>query len=80
MSEPVNLPRLGDTVDEVLVLEWLVSIGSQVNKGDPLVRVETDKVDVDVESPFSGTVEEILVGVGDEIKTGALICRIVEMN
>ena len=80
MSEPVNLPRLGDTVDEVLVLEWLVSIGSHVNKGDPLVRVETDKVEVDVESPLSGTVEEILVGVGDEIKTGALICRIAEMN
>ncbi len=80
MSEPVNLPRLGDTVDEVLVLEWLVSIGSQVTKGDPLVRVETDKVEVDVESPLSGTVEEILVGVGDEIKTGALICRIAEMN
>lgn len=80
MSEPVNLPRLGDTVDEVLVLEWLVSIGSHVTKGDPLVRVETDKVEVDVESPLSGTVEEILVGVGDEIKTGVLICRIVEMN
>ncbi len=51
-----------------------------MNKGDPLVRVETDKVEVDVESPLSGTVEEILVGVGDEIKTGVLICRIVEMN
>jgi pyruvate/2-oxoglutarate dehydrogenase complex dihydrolipoamide acyltransferase (E2) component len=76
MSEAVNLPRLGDTVDEVLVLEWLVSVGSQVVQGDPLVRVETDKVEVEVESPLSGSVEEILVNVGDEVKTGALICRI----
>ena len=59
MSEAVNLPRLGDTVDEVLVLEWLVSVGSQVVQGDPLVRVETDKVEVEVESPLSGSVEEI---------------------
>ncbi|NQV97724.1 MAG: hypothetical protein HQ486_08010 [Acidimicrobiaceae bacterium] len=76
MSEPVNLPRLGDTVDEVVVLDWLVSVGSQVSQGDPLVRVETDKVEVDVESPWSGVVEEILVNIGDEVTTGSPICLI----
>ncbi len=78
MSESINLPRLGDTVDEVLILEWLVSVGSQISQGDPLVRVETDKVEVDVESPFSGVLEEISVNVGDEVKTGSLICRIIK--
>ena len=80
MSEAVNLPRLGDTVDEVLVLEWLVSVDSQVIQGDSLVRVETDKVDVEVESPITGRVDEILVNVGEEVKTGSPICRITKQS
>jgi len=76
MSEWVILPRLGDTVDEVVVIEWLVEVGLHVNKGDPLMRVETDKVEVDVESPFAGVVSELLVAQGDEIKTGTVLCTI----
>lgn len=76
MSERVILPRLGDTVDEVVVIEWLVEVGSLVNKGDSLMRVETDKVDVDVESPFAGVVSELLVALGDEVKTGTVLCTI----
>ncbi|MHB1128594.1 MAG: biotin/lipoyl-containing protein [Ilumatobacteraceae bacterium] len=76
MIERVILPRLGDTVDEVVVVEWLVAVGSLVKKGDSLMRVETDKVDVDVESPFAGVVSELLVAQGDEVKTGTVLCTI----
>ena len=76
MSEPVLLARLGDTVDEVVVVEWLVSPGDAVAEGDPLVRVETDKVEVDVAAPFAGTVVDCLVAEGDEVATGSVLCHI----
>ena len=61
MAQQVILQRMGDTVDSVVVLEWLVSVGDTVAVGDALVRVETDKVEVDVESPFAGTVSALAV-------------------
>jgi pyruvate/2-oxoglutarate dehydrogenase complex dihydrolipoamide acyltransferase (E2) component len=78
MAQQVILQRLGDTVDSVVVLEWLVSVGDTVAVGDALVRVETDKVEVDVESPFSGTVSTLVVAVGDDVSTGSPICTIDE--
>lgn len=76
MAQDVVLQRLGDTVDSVVVLEWLVSEGDVVAQGDPLVRVETDKVEVDVESPFAGRVASLAVAIGDDVATGAVICVI----
>ena len=76
--EPVLLARLGETVDEVVVVEWLVEVGAVVQVGDPLVRVETDKVEVEVEAPFGSMVTELLVAEGDDVATGATICRIDE--
>ena len=76
MIETVLLARLGDTVDVVVILEWCVEPGDRVAVGDPLVRVETDKVDVDVESPFAGTIVECLVSEDDEVATGSSLCRI----
>ena len=70
------MARLGDTVDQVVVLEWLVDEGDAVLAGDVLLRVETDKVDVDVESPYSGIVIERLVAEDDDVRTGSPLCRI----
>lgn len=75
-SETVHLERLGDTVDEVVVLEWLVAPGDVVHAGAPLVRVETDKVEVEIASPHAGTVSDLLVAVDDEIATGTPLCTI----
>jgi len=72
----VVLPRLGDTVDEVVIIEWLVTAGQHVEIGMPLIRVETDKVEVDVESQHAGIVRELFVVEGDEIKTGSALCDI----
>jgi len=81
--EPVVLARLGETVDEVVIVEWLATVGTVVQPGAGLMRVETDKVETDkveveveVEAPFPGTVTELLVAEGDEVPTGATLCLI----
>lgn len=74
--ETVYLARLGDTVDEVVVLEWLVAVGDVIDVGAALVRVETDKIEVEVPSPFGGRVAELLVAANDEVATGTAICVI----
>jgi pyruvate/2-oxoglutarate dehydrogenase complex dihydrolipoamide acyltransferase (E2) component len=74
--EDVPLARLGDTVDQVVVLEWYVAAGARVEVGDRLLLVETDKVEVEVESPFAGEVAACHVDVGDEVATGAVLCTI----
>ena len=77
MRFTVKLPKLGDTTEEVVVLEWLAEVGNAVTAGDDLLRVETDKVDSDVPSPVSGTLVELLVAVDDEVLIGAPIAVIV---
>jgi pyruvate/2-oxoglutarate dehydrogenase complex dihydrolipoamide acyltransferase (E2) component len=74
MNIEIYLPRLGSTtMDAAEVREWLVSVGDEVSEGQPLVVVETDKVDVDVPSPASGTVAEIVAGPGVEVPVGGTL-------
>ena len=61
-------------VDTVVVLEWLVDVGALLKSGDGLVRVETDKVDVEIPAPMSGALLEILTQAGQEVSTGTPIC------
>jgi glutaconyl-CoA/methylmalonyl-CoA decarboxylase subunit gamma len=76
MRTNVKLQRVADTVDEVVISEWAVEIGSTVAVGDVLVRVETDKALVEVPSPVAGTVLEYLVEIDDEVTTGTPIIAI----
>ena len=70
------MPRLGETVDEVVLLEWLVEVGDQVEEGAELALVETDKVETEVPSPVAGTVAELTVPEDVEVNTGEVICVI----
>ena len=72
----VVLPKWGMTMQEAVVGEWLVAVGDEVTEGQPLVTVESDKVDADVESPGSGVVAEILVPTGETAEVGAVIARL----
>jgi pyruvate/2-oxoglutarate dehydrogenase complex dihydrolipoamide acyltransferase (E2) component len=72
----VTLPKLGDTVSEVYVLEWLVEVGDLVEPETALMTVETDKVDAEVPSPVAGRVVERLVEADAEIETGTPLCII----
>ena len=76
MRHTVKLPRLGDTADDVVVLELLAQVGDQVGQNDPVLRVETSKIDTEVVSPVAGTVVELLVEPGDEVAIGVPIAVI----
>jgi len=76
MRHKIKMPKVADSVDEVVVLEWQIEVGDQVLEGETLLRVETDKVDMDVPTPLSGTLVEILVQEEAEVATGTAICVI----
>jgi pyruvate/2-oxoglutarate dehydrogenase complex dihydrolipoamide acyltransferase (E2) component len=75
MKKPVTIPRLGssDESDEVRILRWLKVEGANVQKGEALLEVETDKVNVEIESPDDGQLEEISAQEGDFVKFGAIV-------
>ena len=56
MSVPINIPKLGVSMTEGTLVEWLVADGDEVSEGQPLYVVETDKVENEVEATAAGTV------------------------
>ena len=78
MRKSVTIPRLGssDESDEVRVLRWLKAEGAKVRKGEALLEVETDKVNVEIESPDDGQLEEVSAQEGDFVKFGAVVAVI----
>ncbi|MBO4208425.1 biotin attachment protein [Micromonospora echinofusca] len=72
----MKMPRVGETVDEVVVMEWEAEVGAEVAAGDVLLRVETDKAVVEVPSPVTGRLVHRAVAEGDEVTTGTVICAI----
>ena len=72
----VTLPRLADSLTESMVSRWLKRPGDPVAPGEPLLEVETDKVNVEIESPCQGILAEILVGEGATAPVGAVLARI----
>ena len=64
MGVPINIPKLGVSMSEGTLVEWLVQDGEQVTEGQVLYRIETDKVENDVESPVAGVV--LISGVEGE--------------
>jgi pyruvate/2-oxoglutarate dehydrogenase complex dihydrolipoamide acyltransferase (E2) component len=71
MLSTLKMPKVGDAVDEVVVKEIKVERGATVSKGDTLFVVETDKAEVEVPAPVAGVISNILISVGDDVKTGA---------
>ena len=76
MKMTVKMPRAADTVDEVVVSEWIAEAGADVAAGETLITVETDKALVEVPTPVAGQLVERLVAVDDEITTGTPIAVI----
>lgn len=73
MKITIKLPRVGETVDEVYLVDWNKKVGDSVSVGEDLMEVETDKATVQVPSPVAGVLVEIFFKPGDEIKTGEAI-------
>ena len=76
MSQIFNLPDVGEGLTEAEILTWKVSVGSEVSINDVLVEIETAKSVVELPSPYTGTVEKILVSEGETIEVGTPIIAI----
>ncbi len=73
MSNQILVPSLGESVTEATVSKWLKQVGEEVSSDEPLVELETDKVNVEVPSPLSGTLSSIKVKEGDTVEVGSLL-------
>lgn len=73
MSFELKLAQLAAEMEYGTVLRWLKREGDAVAEGDPLVEVEAEKANYEIEAPVSGRIETILAEEGDEVKVGAVI-------
>jgi pyruvate/2-oxoglutarate dehydrogenase complex dihydrolipoamide acyltransferase (E2) component len=76
MATKVLVPLLGEGVEEVTVIKWLKKEGDSVNELEPLLEVNTDKVDTEIPAPASGTVLKILAEEGVPAKVGTVLALI----
>jgi len=73
MVEKITVPTLGESVTEATVSKWLKSKGEKVTADEPLVELETDKVNVEVPSPINGILDSISVKEGETVNVGSLL-------
>ena len=73
MTNQIVVPSLGESVTEATVSKWLKQVGDNVDADEPLVELETDKVNVEVFSPSTGTISSIKAKEGDTVEIGALL-------
>ena len=78
MTHTVLLPDIGQTIDEGVVEEWLVEIGDEVEKGEPILTVEVDKATLEVIATADGVLVQRLVEVEQTVRTGDALAEIDE--
>ncbi|HWH44293.1 MAG TPA: biotin/lipoyl-containing protein, partial [Thermoleophilaceae bacterium] len=78
MASEVVMPRLSDSMEEGTVLKWLVEVGGEVRRGEPLVEIETDKANMTYDADADGVLVEVFAQEGDTLPVGAPIARIGE--
>jgi pyruvate/2-oxoglutarate dehydrogenase complex dihydrolipoamide acyltransferase (E2) component len=70
---PIVLPKAGMNMVEATIVVWHKSPGDRVEEGEPIVEIETDKVEMQIEAPVSGVLREVLVGIDEEAPVGATL-------
>lgn len=78
MATEIRVPTLGESVSEATVGTWFKKVGDTVKADEPLVELETDKVTVEVPSPVSGVLTEIVAAAGETVGLAALLGQIAE--
>ena len=78
MTEKILVPVLGESITEATVSKWLKSKGDNINADEPIVELETDKVNLEVPSPIDGTLTEINFKDGDTVEVGAILGEVSE--
>src|ERR671930_1029173 len=76
MATDVMMPRLSDSMEEGTVLKWLVDVGGEVKRGEPLVEIETEKANMTYEADTDGVLVEVLAQEGETLPIGNVIARI----
>ncbi len=71
----IQMPEMGESVTEGIVLEWHVAEGDFVEEGDTVVEVSTDKVDAEVPAPAAGVITKLIASVDDEVPVGAVLAE-----
>ena len=78
MSEKILVPALGESITEATVAKWLKNAGDVVEADEPIVELETDKVNLEVPSPVKGVLTEIHSKDGSVVEVGALLGSVSE--
>ena len=76
MATDIVMPQLGESIAEGTVVKWLIGLGGAVERDQPLLEVETDKVALEIPSPATGVLTEILVPEGEIVPVGTLLARL----
>jgi len=75
-KENILLPAMSDQMSDAELLSWKASVGDKVNKGDVVCEISTDKVDMDLESPYSGEITNLIATEGDMVNVGEPVAEI----
>lgn len=76
MATDIIMPQLGESIAEGTVVKWLVPAGGMIQKDESLLEVETEKVTLEIPSPTTGRLDEIIVHEGETVPVGTLLARI----
>ncbi|OAI49860.1 hypothetical protein AYO43_00335 [Nitrospira sp. SCGC AG-212-E16] len=76
MATDIVMPQLGESIAEGTVVKWLVPVGGVIEKDQSLLEVETEKVALEIPSPATGLLSEIVVQEGETVPVGTLLARI----
>lgn len=77
-QQDIKVPSLGESITEATLARWLRKQGEAVKMDEPLVELETDKVTLEVNSPTTGILSEVLVPEGSTVNVGTLVGRVTE--
>jgi len=78
MPTDVVMPQMGESIFEGTITKWLKQPGDKVQRDEPLFEISTDKVDAEIPSPASGTLEEIKVQAGATVQVNTVVGTIAE--
>ena len=78
VSVKITMPKFGQTMTEGTIVSWEKQVGEKINKGEVILKIESDKAVLDVEAEHSGVLLEILVKDGDVILCGQTIAYVGE--
>ncbi|MCM3618591.1 2-oxoglutarate dehydrogenase complex dihydrolipoyllysine-residue succinyltransferase [Sutcliffiella horikoshii] len=74
----IKVPELAESITEGTIAEWIVKTGDAIEKGETIAELETDKVNVEIKSDFSGVIQELLAEPGDNVVVGQVIAKLGE--